>query len=154
MSIFFGYLLAIFSLEHTLILFSGVWFPYMFKNIFSSTRKRLYLHAFAVLMAFIAPCAVCAGLIAAYVTGSVTDVVQFYYSFVPVYGVYGVMTALVGLTVWKLMGTKLQTAERVRLHAYMCPLFSSITLMLSDVSCQSISSLLYLDSFLILTVVV
>eukprot|EP00731_Ephydatia_muelleri_P012505 Em0006g1399a len=111
-SIFFGYLLAIFSLEHTLILFSGVWFPYMFKNIFSSTRKRLYLHAFAVLMAFIAPCAVCAGLIAAYVTGSVTDVVQFYYSFVPVYGVYGVMTALVGLTVWKLMGTKLQTAER------------------------------------------
>eukprot|EP00731_Ephydatia_muelleri_P012504 Em0006g1398a len=113
-SIFLGYLLAIFPLEHTLILFSGVWFPYMSKNIFSSTRKRLYLHAFAVLMAFIAPCAVCAGLIAAYMNGSVTDVVQFYYSFVPLYGVYGVIAALVGLTVWKLMGRESQTADRLR----------------------------------------
>ena len=112
-SIFLGHLLAIFHMEHTLFLFFGVWFPYMSKNTFSSTRKRLYLHAFAVLMAFIAPCAVCAGLIAAYVTGSVTDVVQFYYSFVPLYGVYGVMTALVGLILWKLTAARVH----VRLHA-------------------------------------
>lgn len=112
---FLAYVMVVFPLAHTTTLFWIVWFPHSYKNFFSSTQRKLRLHAFVLLLAFVVPGAACAGVLVIWEIG---DGGQFYYlstviTTVPLYGMFGVVAALVALSVWKLMKVNVKSAEHV-----------------------------------------
>ena len=97
---FGGCLLVFFPLFHTIILFWSVWFPIYSKRTLDAYRHRI--HAGVVLLCIAMPWV---GVAAIAGSNSVDAV---FYASLPLYGSCGLICALVGLIVWKLMGREMQ----------------------------------------------
>eukprot|EP00731_Ephydatia_muelleri_P012530 Em0006g1424a len=117
---FLAYLLGMFPLVHTLILFWGVWSPLSSKDILGSARKKLLLHIFLVLFALAVPCVVCASLLAVYLTGGIKSNTDLDYALVPFYGICGLTAALVGLTLWKLIKVQARLQSSLPNNYFTC----------------------------------
>ena len=112
--LFLAYLLGMFPLVHTVILFWGVWFPYYSKDFLGNNKKKLCLHVWVLILSLAVPIVVCTSLIAVFMSGGISSQ-DLGYALLPLYGICGFIAAFVGLTLSKLI--KMEVTLYGHVHA-------------------------------------